>query len=194
MEKTRKTDEFLVSEFRRGNTVVETELMRRYKKRSIGLVDKIYPDYIGHTYAEFDELVNIGMLAVYTALNNYDSTKSKFRVYWEQIATHNILKAIKDSFREAINRKKLSSSKTVFEGENYFISSPITEEENFVREDIHLIFKLNKHLFKKGDKELLLDFMDGYGYVEIAERRHWSYQRVKRRMNIIREVLKDILL
>lgn len=194
MEKTRKTDEFLVSEFRRGNTLVETELMRRYKRRSIGLVDAIYPDYVGHTYAEFDELVNIGMLAVYTALNNYDETKSKFRIYWEQIAVHSILKAIKDSYKEAVKRKKLNSNKTVFEGESFFVSSPITEEEDFLREDIQLIFKLNKHLFKRGDRELLLDFMDGYGYVEIAKKRHWSYQRVKRRMNFIRAVLKDILL
>lgn len=197
MEKTTRSDEFLVSEYRRGISSAETELIRRYKRKSGAIVKDILQAFKNATLAERDELVNIGLFAMFIAINTYDESKGNFSTYWTTIATNEMMKCVKENsitYHSKPTRMHIGRVRSIYDSDQFYFSAPITCEEGFIKEEINIIFKLNRQFFKKGDKEILLYALDGYKNIDIARKMNITPQTVKHRLQRIKRTLADILL
>lgn len=191
---SRISDEVLIKLFKEDNANAKMELIRRYTKFSKHLAIDLLRDFKLSTYAEEDELTNIGLLSFYNALDGFNSNKSrKFESYWRQIARNEMMHYIKDNSISYQTRKHMRLNKSNFQSDCFFISSPITEEYTFMRNRIDDIFEEKKNMFRRFDKEILNDILDGFNCTEIAKRRGMSFARVKRRINAIRNILSNIL-
>lgn len=178
-----------------GDTEAQTELVYRYKVPSINLARKLLNDFKDTSYAEEDELISIGLYSVFVAAKSYVYRKqTKFTAYWRKIATNEMMECIKDNSPSYLAKRKIKIEKTRFANEEFFIASPITNESDFILDQINDVFDNSPHLFKKGDRELFFDFLSGYTFLEIAKKRRTSFRRVQRRMEYVRKILSDILL
>ena len=150
--------------------------------------------------ADHEDIVQEGMIGLYKAIRDYRAEKlSSFRAFAELCVTRQIITAIKTATRQKhipLN-SYISLNKPIYEEDSdRTLLDVITEEsmsnpEEMVidREDLSLIEGKIGQMLSDLEKEVLVRYMEGKSYVEIAEEMHRhvksidnALQRIKRKL------------
>ena len=150
--------------------------------------------------ADHEDIVQEGMIGLYKAIRDYRAEKlSSFRAFAELCVTRQIITAIKTATRQKhipLNNY-ISLNKPIYEEDSdRTLLDVITEEgvsnpeEMFIdREDLTLIEGKIGQMLSNLEKDVLVRYMEGKSYVEIAEEmgRHVksidnALQRIKRKL------------
>ena len=150
--------------------------------------------------ADHEDIVQEGMIGLYKAIRDYRAEKlSSFRAFAELCVTRQIITAIKTATRQKhipLNRY-ISLNKPIYEEDSdRTLLDVITEEgmsnpEEMIidREDLSLIEGKIGQMLSDLEKEVLVRYMEGKSYVEIADEmgRHVksidnALQRIKRKL------------
>lgn len=157
----------------KNSTLVEDNLNLVYF-----LINKHYP-----TFIKDEDIVQVGMLALCTAANNWDETKSKFSTY----ASKCILNAIANEFRERSKHKhtlSLDYSFTNDEGESVTFGECCVGEEDVCYIDIDPVYE---RLTAK-EREVIRLYRQGLSVNEIANKVDYGTQtvyRIIRKFNLL---------
>ncbi|MBQ3269178.1 MAG: RNA polymerase sporulation sigma factor SigH [Clostridia bacterium] len=150
--------------------------------------------------ADHEDIVQEGMIGLYKAIRDYRAEKlSSFRAFAELCVTRQIITAIKTATRQKhipLN-SYISLNKPIYEEDSdRTLLDVITEEgasdpeEMFIdREDLSLIEGKIGQMLSDLEKDVLVRYMEGKSYVEIADEmgRHVksidnALQRIKRKL------------
>ena len=150
--------------------------------------------------ADHEDIVQEGMIGLYKAIRDYRAEKlSSFRAFAELCVTRQIITAIKTATRQKhipLN-SYISLNRPIYEEDSdRTLLDVITEEgvsnpeEMFIdREDLSLIEGRIGQMLSDLEKEVLVRYMEGKSYVEIAQEmdRHVksidnALQRIKRKL------------
>ena len=140
-------------------------------------------------YYDFNELYQEGMLAFLNCLEKYDDEYGKFYFFAKLV----IERRIKDRiFKINRDRKVLSLDKQICDDDNS------SEYLDFVCEDDSYYgeSELYEELIKRLDfkSRFIVEYkMKGYTYLEIAEILNTNRQWVYRKVNGIKNIIKDII-
>ena len=150
--------------------------------------------------ADHEDIVQEGMIGLYKAIRDYKAEKlSSFRAFAELCVTRQIITAIKTATRQKhipLN-SYISLNKPIYEEDSdRTLLDVITEEglsnpEDMLidREDLSLIEGRIGQMLSDLEKEVLVRYMEGKSYVEIADEMHRhvksidnALQRIKRKL------------
>ena len=150
--------------------------------------------------ADHEDIVQEGMIGLYKAIRDYRPEKlSSFRAFAELCVTRQIITAIKTATRQKhipLN-SYISLNKPIYEEDSdRTLLDVITEgtmsnpEEMFIdREDLSLIEGKIGQMLSDLEKDVLVRYMEGKSYVEIAGEMHRhvksvdnALQRIKRKL------------
>ena len=150
--------------------------------------------------ADHEDIVQEGMIGLYKAIRDYKAEKlSSFRAFAELCVTRQIITAIKTATRQKhipLN-SYISLNKPIYEEDSdRTLLDVITEEgvsdpETMVidREDLTLIEGRIGQMLSDLEKDVLVRYMEGKSYVEIADEMHRhvksidnALQRIKRKL------------
>ena len=150
--------------------------------------------------ADHEDIVQEGMIGLYKAIRDYRAEKlSSFRAFAELCVTRQIITAIKTATRPKhipLN-SYISLNKPIYEEDSdRTLLDVITEEgmsnpEEMVidREDLSLIEGKIGQMLSDLEKDVLVRYMEGKSYVEIADEMHRhvksidnALQRIKRKL------------
>ena len=150
--------------------------------------------------ADHEDIVQEGMIGLYKAIRDYKSDRlSSFRAFAELCITRQIITAIKTATRQKhipLN-SYISLNRPIYEEDSdRTLLDVITEEsrsnpEDMIidREDLTQIEGRIGQMLSDLEKEVLVRYMDGKSYVEIAEEMHRhvksidnALQRIKRKL------------
>ncbi len=190
------TDEELVTLSKNGNESAENELLEKYKD----LVVKISRSYfiIG---GELEDIVQEGMIGLYKAIKNYDSSKSaSFKTFAIMCVKHQIQTAIK----KANTKKNMTLSNSV----SLQSFSEKNDEEDFL--PMNLIFQVSpdekvisrenykdlilkiKNILSKKEYEVLKFYLRGYSYKEIAKILGLNEKSIDNSLSRIKNKIKNL--
>ena len=189
------TDEEVVQLCRQGDSLAEEYLLNKYKNfvrtkaRSYFLIG-----------ADHEDIVQEGMIGLYKAIRDYKAERlSSFRAFAELCVTRQIITAIKTATRQKhipLN-SYISLNKPIYEEDSdRTLLDVITEEgmsnpEEMIidREDLSVIEGKIGQMLSDLEKEVLVRYMEGKSYVEIADEMHRhvksidnALQRIKRKL------------
>ena len=150
--------------------------------------------------ADHEDIVQEGMIGLYKAIRDYKAERlSSFRAFAELCVTRQIITAIKTATRQKhipLN-SYISLNKPIYEEDSdRTLLDVITEEgmsnpEEMIidREDLSLIEGRIGQMLSALEKEVLVRYMEGKSYVEIADEMHRhvksidnALQRIKRKL------------
>ena len=150
--------------------------------------------------ADHEDIVQEGMIGLYKAIRDYKAEKlSSFRAFAELCVTRQIITAIKTATRQKhipLN-SYISLNKPIYEEDSdRTLLDVITEEgmsnpEEMIidREDLSLIEGKIGQMLSDLEKDVLVRYMEGKSYVEIASEMHRhvksidnALQRIKRKL------------
>ena len=150
--------------------------------------------------ADHEDIVQEGMIGLYKAIRDYKAEKlSSFRAFAELCVTRQIITAIKTATRQKhipLN-SYISLNKPIYEEDSdRTLLDVITEEgmsnpEEMIidREDLSLIEGKIGQMLSDLEKDVLVRYMEGKSYVEIADEMHRhvksidnALQRIKRKL------------
>ncbi len=150
--------------------------------------------------ADHEDIVQEGMIGLYKAIRDYKAERlSSFRAFAELCVTRQIITAIKTATRQKhipLN-SYISLNKPIYEEDSdRTLLDVITEEgmsnpEEMIidREDLSVIEGKIGQMLSDLEKEVLVRYMEGKSYVEIAEEMHRhvksidnALQRIKRKL------------
>ena len=150
--------------------------------------------------ADHEDIVQEGMIGLYKAIRDYRAEKlSSFRAFAELCVTRQIITAIKTATRQKhipLN-SYISLNKPIYEEDSdRTLLDVITEEgmsnpEEMIidREDLSVIEGKIGQMLSDLEKEVLVRYMEGKSYVEIADEMHRhvksidnALQRIKRKL------------
>ncbi len=170
------TDEELVTQVRDGHDYALDFLMNKYKK----LVEKKSKSYF-LMGAGREDIIQEGMIGLFKAIRDYKhESRASFFSFADLCITRQIITAVKASTRQKhmpLNTY-VSLNKPAYEEDNdktalldLVPSSQILDPEELVigEESLHLIEDELDDRLSKFEKEVLKYYIDGIGYVEIAE-------------------------
>ena len=190
------TDEELITLSKNGNESAENELLEKYKD----LVVKISRSYfiIG---GELEDIVQEGMIGLYKAIKNYDSSKStSFKTFAIMCVKHQIQTAIK----KANTKKNMTLSNSV----SLQSFSEKNDEEDFL--PMNLIFQVSpdekvisrenykdlilkiKNILSKKEYEVLKFYLRGYSYKEIAKILGLNEKSIDNSLSRIKNKIKNL--
>lgn len=190
-----KSDEDIVIEAKKGNTLAEEYLINKYenfvksKARSYFLIG-----------ADKEDIYQEGMIGLYKAIRDYKTDKlTSFKAFAELCVTRQIITAIKTATRQKhipLNTY-VSLNKPIYEEESertlldVIAELKISDPEEMVisKEEINHIEKEIEKVLSDLEMEVLMSYLDGKSYQEIAcdlDRHSKSIdnalQRVKRKL------------
>ena len=150
--------------------------------------------------ADHEDIVQEGMIGLYKAIRDYKAERlSSFRAFAELCVTRQIITAIKTATRQKhipLN-SYISLNKPIYEEDSdRTLLDVITEEgmsnpEEMIidREDLSVIEGKIGQMLSDLEKEVLVRYMEGKSYVEIADEMHRhvksidnALQRIKRKL------------
>ena len=150
--------------------------------------------------ADHEDIVQEGMIGLYKAIRDYKAERlSSFRAFAELCVTRQIITAIKTATRQKhipLN-SYISLNKPIYEEDSErTLLDVITEEgmsnpEEMIidREDLSVIEGKIGQMLSDLEKEVLVRYMEGKSYVEIADEMHRhvksidnALQRIKRKL------------
>ncbi|PKM65617.1 MAG: RNA polymerase sporulation sigma factor SigH [Firmicutes bacterium HGW-Firmicutes-2] len=198
-ELTIYTDEEIVVLIREGHDYALDYLMNKYKK----LVEKKSKSYF-LMGAGRDDLIQEGMIGLFKAIRDYrNDTASSFFSFADLCITRQIITAVKAATRQKhmpLN-SYISLNKPVFEEDNDKIvlmdlmpSKQIVDPEELIidKENMHIIEDELADKLSDFEKDVLEYYVEGIGYVEIAEILEKpvksidnALQRIKKKLEII---------
>ncbi|MCF8019945.1 RNA polymerase sporulation sigma factor SigH [Petrocella atlantisensis] len=198
-ELTIYTDEEIVVLIREGHDYALDYLMNKYKK----LVEKKSKSYF-LMGAGRDDLIQEGMIGLFKAVRDYrNDTASSFFSFADLCITRQIITAVKAATRQKhmpLN-SYVSLNKPIFEEDNDKIvlmdlmpSKQIVDPEELIidKENIHIIEDELADKLSDFEKDVLEYYVEGIGYVEIAEILEKpvksidnALQRIKKKLEII---------
>ena len=193
------TDDLVVLH-RLGDEYATDELVRRFtycSRNEAGTIIKLYKDV---TTAEYDDLVQIGLVALVYSIETFNF-KGAFYTYWQTVARNKMLDAVKRFTVVWFDDKTLL--KTRIEGltdeEEYLICCD--EDVNQSVSNAHMIEQIEeilnhyqKYDLKKDEVEMFeLRYFYDFSLDEIAEKYNKKYftvrSKIERIMNKIRNIL-----
>lgn len=190
------TDEELITLSKNGNEGAENELLEKYKD----LVVKISRSYfiIG---GELEDIVQEGMIGLYKAIKNYDSSKStSFKTFAIMCVKHQIQTAIK----KANTKKNMTLSNSVSlqsfsekNDEEDFLPMnlifQVTPDEKVISRENYkdLILKI-KNILSKKEYEVLKFYLRGYSYKEIAKILGLNEKSIDNSLSRIKNKIKNL--
>ena len=150
--------------------------------------------------ADHEDIVQEGMIGLYKAIRDYRAEKlSSFRAFAELCVTRQIITAIKTATRQKhipLN-SYISLNKPIYEEDSDRTLMDIMAEEGMSnpeemiidREDLSMIEGRIGQMLSDLEKEVLVRYMEGKSYVEIADEMHRhvksidnALQRIKRKL------------
>lgn len=182
-------DTVLLSLIKEQDKTAENELYYRYRGFSVVLTRELKSQYHSVVDQEFDDLVGIGLIAFYKALDSYNAT-GKFYSYWRKIAYHEMIRYISEASQYYAWRNSCYNSKNIiktFESEDEGIN------KDMILEDIERILNDVNNNIKSTDKDMFYDYLNSLTYNEIAAKYGISYMTAKRRIEKISQLIANIL-
>ena len=150
--------------------------------------------------ADHEDIVQEGMIGLYKAIRDYKAEKlSSFRAFAELCVTRQIITAIKTATRQKhipLN-SYISLNKPIYEEDSDRTLLDVITEEGYSnpedmlidREDLTLIEGRIGQMLSDLEKNVLVRYMEGKSYVEIADEMHRhvksvdnALQRIKRKL------------
>ena len=190
-----KSDEDVVQLCHEGDAEAEEYLLNKYKNFVRSKARSYF--LIG---ADHEDIVQEGMIGLYKAIRDYRAERlSSFRAFAELCVTRQIITAIKTATRQKhipLN-SYISLNRPIYEEDSdRTLLDVITEEsrsnpEDMIidREDLTQIEGRIGQMLSDLEKEVLVRYMDGKSYVEIAGEMHRhvksidnALQRIKRKL------------
>ena len=154
--------------------------------------------------ADHEDIVQEGMIGLYKAIRDYRAEKlSSFRAFAELCVTRQIITAIKTATRQKhipLN-SYISLNKPIYEEDSdRTLLDVITEEgisnpEEMIidREDLSVIEGKIGQMLSDLEKEVLVRYMDGKSYVEIADEMHRHVKSIDNALQRIKRKLEKLL-
>ena len=151
--------------------------------------------------ADHEDIVQEGMIGLYKAIRDYKAERlSSFRAFAELCVTRQIITAIKTATRQKhipLN-SYISLNKPIYEEDSdRTLLDVITEEgmsnpEEMIidREDLSVIEGKIGQMLSDLEKEVLVRYMEGKSYVEIADEMH---RHVKSIDNAVQRITRKLL-
>ena len=150
--------------------------------------------------ADHEDIVQEGMIGLYKAIRDYRAEKlSSFHAFAELCITRQIITAIKTATRQKhipLN-SYISLNKSIYEEDSdrtlldVIIEDGMSNPEDMIidREDLSMIEGKIGEMLSDLEKQVLVRYMEGKSYVEIAEEMHRhvksidnALQRIKRKL------------
>ncbi len=189
MDREKLSDEELISLIRCGDTIAMNVLLERYRTTVKQISHNLFL-----TNGDQEDLVQEGMLGVFSAINSYNGD-SLFKTYVSTCIKRRIFSAIRSSksyknkpleyyLSLSVDSNNENDIKIAVNGGILDPEAQIIEEEAYDE----LSKKLHDVLSKKEEQVLLL-YLDGYSYGEISERLNVSSKSVD---NAIQRARKKI--
>ena len=192
-----QSDEQLIACIRKGDHEAERLLYERYKQ----LVRSRAHSYflIG---ADYEDLVQEGMLGLYKAVCEYDEEKAaSFKSFAELCVTRQILSAIKNATRKKhtpLNHYvSLNSSPVEADGELTLLdtmrSLRVADPEDVVigRENFERMVLYLEKTLSPMERRVLSLYLDGYSYPQIAAHIHKPLKSVDNAMQRVKHKLES---
>lgn len=173
----------------------EAEFVERYRAHSIVLAKSLLAEFRKASYAELDDLIGIGLFALYIALSKFDIS-GDFYPYWKEIATHKMMDEIKATSYSYIIKSALFYKPFRSFSEDYnspFEYSGVLSDSTFIDNEIKSILNNPNNNISKKEKTSFSLYLKGYTISEIAKMEKCSYSTSYKRIERVRNKLKDIL-
>ena len=195
------TNDELVEEYKKnGNEKAHIELLKRFYASSRKEAGALLRSWRDNTNAEFDDLVQIGLMAFETALRAYDF-KGGFFTMWQKTARNEMLKEIqafsyKQNCGGAFLYDRLESSDDCFE--NVFACDedvPAYISRVLMISDMEdILMNYEKHNIKAIDVEIFYRYyFEDLSYAQLSEIYGLAYHTVNSKIKRVMNKLKDIL-
>ena len=176
-------------EMAKTDEVAFETLLQNYKV----LVSKIARSYyiVG---GEMDDLVQEGMIGLYKAINSYDAQK---QASFKTFATLCIKRQIQTAIKKAMSNKSKMFHSLIDNETISFLnigSNKENPEKNYIsQENYNIITDEIKNTLSKLEKKVLLQYLEGYTYDQIAENLNMNKKSVDNALNRIRNKLSHFL-
>ena len=189
----------LIMQAKEHNEDAMEELMRKFKPKVIAISREYF--LIG---AEFDDLIQEGMIGLYKAIRIYDETKNhNFSAFASLCIHRQIQNAVKNA-----NRKK-NSPLNSYIPIKYYDGSNVSDEDSVLRlviadensdiEQNYIDNEINTILLSKVQNiltdeqfNILKMFINGDSYFEIANKTNLTTKKVDNTLQAIKKKLKTI--
>lgn len=181
-----ENDNELIKKAKLGDKVALETLMNEYKK----LVTKISRNYfiIG---AEFEDVIQEGMIGLFNAYNNFDETKNtSFKTYATILINRQIINAIKKAYKynnqdlfADLNLKDFEDDLEVFSPEEFIIN----KESHSI-----LLREINEKLSPL-EISILEEFLKNETYEEIAKKLKLNKKSVDNALTRIKKKLNYLI-
>ncbi len=178
-------DEILVDLSRKGDRTALDELSERYMKYA----EKKAFAFLNRGM-EYDDIVQTAMLGFLSALYSYNGENGvKFVTFVSRCMDNAVLNSI-----EHINARKRNPGQAVLSYEEADLSYLIgegPEEEFFSKERLKAVFRAIDTVLNEYEKKVILLYIQGYTYREIADISETDYKKVDKAMQSLRKKLRD---
>jgi len=189
----------LIIQAKNHNEDAMEELMRTFKPKVIAISREYF--LIG---AEFDDLIQEGMIGLYKAIRIYDETKNHSFSAFASLCIH---RQIQNAVKNA-NRKKNSPLNSYipikyYDGSNVSDEDSVLRlviadensdiEQNYIDEEINTIMLSKvKDILTDEQFNILKLFINGDSYFEIANKTNLTTKKVDNTLQAIKKKLKTI--
>ena len=189
----------LITEAKNHNEDAMEELLRMFKPKVIAISREYF--LIG---AEFDDLIQEGMIGLYKAIRIYDETKNHSFSAFASLCIH---RQIQNAVKNA-NRKKNSPLNSYipikyYDGSNVSDEDSVLRlviadensdiEQNYIDEEINTIMLSKvKDILTDEQFNILKLFINGDSYFEIANKTNLTTKKVDNTLQAIKKKLKTI--
>ena len=155
------TDEEWVALAKNGDKTAEEFILKKYSGFALSIANSV-------SYFDREDLVQEGMVGLYTAIGRYDGAKAGFSTFAYSCVRNRILDAVKRE-RGAKNSALKNFLPIARLGEELYFSKNETEQEVIKREQKREFYsKINKALTALEFKAVAL-YIDGMSAAEIAQ-------------------------
>lgn len=183
------SDEILVEKAKQGDILSINHILYRYKT-----MVKSYARRYFLVGGETDDLIQEGMIALYSSIQDYSPDKN---TTFKTFATLCIKRQIYDSIRTASRNKHkpLNDFISLYaKGFEYFFIDSANPEECYIAEESLKTIEYNiKSLLHSDEKHLFELYLSGLSYKEIADNMSITVKSVDNNLQKIKKTLKRAL-
>lgn len=180
------TDKELILKARQGYEFAEEELAKKYSK-TVRICARPYFLAGGDS----EDLIQEGMLGLLSAIRKYDCNNSaSFKTYAEQCIRNRIISAVESAARNKhtpLNDRLSLDELEDLSSSDEEIFHRLTEDLVLAKESKEELFVDKNSLLSKLEKQVLLLYLDGLSYKEIADQLNKSEKSVDNAVQRIRK-------
>lgn len=180
------SDDWLICMFYEKNQDAIDFLFARYEIIVYAIINELQKK--DGSYLDFDELYQEGMFAFLKCIERYEEENGRFYFFAKVV----IERKLRDKIKQINKYRKILSldSSAYIDGNVNYIDSVAEESAGYLDNDLYerLINKLDDKCKNIVDMRMM-----GYAYQEIAGIMGISKQGIYRRVNKIKNILKDII-